>query len=223
MSARTWESVLPLQSSSSLILASISREGDSPLVVALFFILLAPHSAGFLSCEKAGQRGRLLHPVRHLRLVEFVAFVDVDVARVLALAGAGRDRSQRLAAEEGHLDVVREGVEPQEPTLALDAVQRRVPLHGLAHIGHVPHDERVEAFPEVALPTRHRGDVRLHRGVAIRLRDLRVAAREEDGDLLAFSHLDRVGLPRTWLGLAPAFAGDLAFVPAFAVVLALAA
>src|ERR1700694_1569177 len=56
MSARTWASVLPLQSSSSLILASISREGDSPLVVALFFIVLffilfAPHSAVFLSCE----------------------------------------------------------------------------------------------------------------------------------------------------------------------------
>src|ERR1700681_2234513 len=45
MSARTWESVLPLQSSSCLILASISREGDSSLVVALFFILFAPHSA----------------------------------------------------------------------------------------------------------------------------------------------------------------------------------
>src|SRR5258707_9659350 len=51
MRARTWESVLPLQSSSSLILASISREGDSSLVVALFFILFAPHSAVFLSCE----------------------------------------------------------------------------------------------------------------------------------------------------------------------------
>src|SRR5713226_10224564 len=51
MRARTWDSVLPLQSSSSLILASISREGDSPLVVALFFILFAPHSAVFLSCE----------------------------------------------------------------------------------------------------------------------------------------------------------------------------
>src|SRR5450631_3734875 len=38
MRARTWESILPLQSSSSLILASISREGDSPLVVALFAI-----------------------------------------------------------------------------------------------------------------------------------------------------------------------------------------
>src|ERR1700730_6775482 len=47
MRARTWESVLPLQSSSSLTLASISREGDSSLVVALFFILFAPHSAFF--------------------------------------------------------------------------------------------------------------------------------------------------------------------------------
>src|SRR5260370_37505722 len=26
------------------------------------------------------------------------------------------------------------------------------------------------------------------------------AAREDDGDLLAFSHFDRLGLPRTWLG-----------------------
>src|SRR3982074_2548934 len=51
MRARTWESVMPLQSSSSLILASISREGDSTLVVALFFILFSPHSAVFLSCE----------------------------------------------------------------------------------------------------------------------------------------------------------------------------
>src|SRR5437773_177412 len=42
MRARTRESVLPLQSSSSLILASISREGDAPLVVALLLMLLAP-------------------------------------------------------------------------------------------------------------------------------------------------------------------------------------
>src|SRR5580704_6293585 len=45
MRARTWASILPLQSSSSLILASISREGDSPLVVGVFFIWFAPHSA----------------------------------------------------------------------------------------------------------------------------------------------------------------------------------
>src|SRR5215813_2825912 len=63
-------------------------------------------------------------------LVDLVAFADVKVARVLALAGAGRDRPQRGAAEEGHLDVVREDVERQEPTLALDAIERRVPLHG---------------------------------------------------------------------------------------------
>jgi len=41
--------------------------------------------------EKTGQRGGLLHPVRHLRLVELVAFVDVDVARVsLRLLAPGR-------------------------------------------------------------------------------------------------------------------------------------
>jgi hypothetical protein len=62
--------------------------------------------------DPAGQRGRLLHLRRHLRLVELVALADVDVARVLALAGTGRDRSQRRPAEEGHLDVVREGVDP---------------------------------------------------------------------------------------------------------------
>src|SRR5947207_12874123 len=77
----------------------------------------------------AGRRGGLLHPRRHLRLVELVVFMDVDIARVLALAGAGRDRSQRRAAEEGHLDVVSEDVDPQEPTLALNAVKWRVPLH----------------------------------------------------------------------------------------------
>src|SRR5215510_11304337 len=151
---------------------------------------LLPHSTRSESRpEKAGQRGGLLHPARHLRLVELVAFVDVDVAHVLVLAGAGRDRPQRRATEESHLDVASEHVERQEPALALDAVKWRVPLHGLAHVGHAAHDERVEALPEVALPARHCGDVRLHRSFAVRLRDLRVAAREED-DLLALSHLD---------------------------------
>src|SRR5436190_23678892 len=74
--------------------------------------------------EKAGQRGGLLHPVHQLRLVELVALMDVDVARVLALAGTGRDRSQRRTAEEGHLDVAREDMDANEPTLALDAVER---------------------------------------------------------------------------------------------------
>src|SRR6516162_3401679 len=54
MRARTWDSVLPLQSSSSLILASVSREGDSPLVVALFFILFAPPSADLSVFRRVG-------------------------------------------------------------------------------------------------------------------------------------------------------------------------
>ena len=71
-------------------------------------------------------------------------------------------------------------MEAEEPALALDAVEGRVPPHGLAHVGHGAHDERVEAAPDVALPARHGRDVGLHGGVAVALRDLRVAAREED-------------------------------------------
>src|SRR5258706_6338036 len=215
MLLRMLANVLPRQSVSSAISRSIRSDGFIGSLCIEFWSLIchlkiqrtiatrydrlarqgAPtwHWSGSRP-EKAGQRRGLLHPVRHLRLVELVAFVDVDVARVLALTGAGRDRLQRRAAEEGHLDVVREGVEPQKPTLALDAVKWRVPLHGLAHVGHAPHDERVQAPPEIALPARHPGDIRLHRGIAVRLCDARVAAREDDGDLLAVSHLDRSGL-----------------------------
>src|SRR5262245_40457384 len=50
-------------------------------------------------------------------------------------------------------------MEGEELALALDAVEGRVPLHGLAHVGHVPHDERVESTPDVALPARHGRDV----------------------------------------------------------------
>jgi antitoxin (DNA-binding transcriptional repressor) of toxin-antitoxin stability system len=76
-----------------------------------------------------------------------------------------------IHAAKTHLSQLLARVEAGEVitiALALDAVQRRVPLQGLAHVGHVPHDERVEALPEVALPARHPGDVRLHRGVAVR-------------------------------------------------------
>jgi integrase len=41
------------------------------------------------------------------------------------------------------------------------------------------HDECVEAAPDIAPPARHARDVRLHGGVAVGLRDLRVAARDE--------------------------------------------
>src|SRR5207244_4862923 len=36
------------------------------------------------------------------------------------------------------------------PALALDAIEGRVPLHGLAHAGDGAHDESVEAAPDVA-------------------------------------------------------------------------
>ena len=64
----------------------------------------------------AGQRGRLFQPVRPQCFVEFVAFADVDPAGVLAAHRAtGRDRLQRRAAEEGHLDISGEDVDPEEP------------------------------------------------------------------------------------------------------------
>ena len=44
--------------------------------------------------------------------------------------------------------------------MALDAVEWRVSLHRLAHVAR---DERVEALHNRALPSRHRGDVRIHR------------------------------------------------------------
>src|ERR1035441_2259941 len=57
MRARTCASVLPLQSSSALIFASISREGDSPWVVALFFIWFAPRAAVRRCCTMPYGRG----------------------------------------------------------------------------------------------------------------------------------------------------------------------
>jgi hypothetical protein len=53
--------------------------------------------------------------------------VDIDPARVLGLA-SGWNGSQRRALEEGHLDVVREGMKAEEPALALDAIEERVPF-----------------------------------------------------------------------------------------------
>ena len=92
---------------------------------------------------------------------------------------AGRERTQRRAAEESHFDVLREAMEAEEPALALDAIEGRVPFHCLAHVGDGAHDERVETAPDIAFPARHGRDVGLHGGVAVGLRDLRVAACEE--------------------------------------------
>src|SRR5262249_3777454 len=124
----------------------------------------------------AGQLAGLLHPIGELRLVELVVLVDVEVAHFLLLGLAGRARTQRRAAEERHLDVLREAMDAEEPALALDAVEGRVPLHCLVYIGDGARDERVEAAPDIAFPARHGRDVGLHGGVAVGLRDLRVAA-----------------------------------------------
>src|SRR3954447_8780836 len=110
-----------------------------------------------LRLTPAGQGGRLADPCRHLRLIEIV-FVDVDPARILGVA-SGWNGLQRRALEEGHFDVAREGMEADEPALALDAIEGRVPLDRLAHTRDCAHDERVEAAPDVAFPIRHGRDV----------------------------------------------------------------
>ena len=52
--------------------------------------------------------------------------MDVEVAHYLLLGLAWGDRMQRRAAEESHLDVLREAMEAEEPALALDAIEGRV-------------------------------------------------------------------------------------------------
>src|SRR5262245_4101763 len=197
MRTRSRASISPRQSLSSLILASISREGESPFpsfeplvfmsVVAFFMVDSAavrdrsrasPHTRP--SHAFARQLAGLLHPIGKLTFVELVVLVDVKVAYVLVLGLAGRHRTQRCAAEESHFNVLREAVKVEEPALALDAIEGRVPFDRLAHAGGGAHDERVEAAPDLAFPARHGRDVGLHRHVAVGLRDLRVAACQED-------------------------------------------
>src|SRR5262245_18946386 len=218
MRVRTRASVSPRQSLSSLILASISREGDSPpfssfaplllffMAVPFFMVVVARPSLGYRSSafglracglmtwrplaprthvatsrshSFAGQLAGLAHPSGELSFIELVVLMDVEVARVLARGLAGRDRTQRCAAEESHFDGFREGMNAEEPAVALDPVKRRVPFDRLAHAGGGAHDQRVEAAPDVAFPPRHGRDVGLHGGVAGGLRDLGIAACEE--------------------------------------------
>src|SRR5438093_3184003 len=104
------------------------------------------------SAVPAGDGGRLLDPGRQLLLLELVVLVDVEVAHFLLLGLAGGERTQRRAAEESHLDVLREAMEAEEPgrlsVWVLDAIEGRVPLHGLAHAGYGAHDEGVQAAPD---------------------------------------------------------------------------
>src|SRR5262245_11490417 len=140
----------------------------------------------------AGQLAGLLHPSGELSFVDLVALVDVKVPHVLLLGLDGGEWTQRRTAKEGHLDVLRDAMEAEEPALALDAVERRVPLHSLGHIGDGTHDERVELSADVLFPARHGRNEGLHGLVAVTLRDLRVAAGKE---------FDRLGCTLTWLEL----------------------
>src|SRR5438093_13758910 len=89
----------------------------------------------------AGQLAGLLHPSGELSFVELVVLVDVEVTHFPLLGLAGGDGTQRRAAEESHLDVLREAVEAEEPALALDTIEGRVPFDRLAHAGDGAHDE----------------------------------------------------------------------------------
>src|SRR5262249_46567201 len=111
---------------------------------------------------------------------EIVALADVQVAHVLAFGLARRKRTQRGAAEESDLYILCEAMQAEEPALAIDAVERRIPFDCFAHAGDRALDERVEAVPDVAVPAGHGFDVGLHRSVALAFDNLRIAAGEED-------------------------------------------
>lgn len=76
------------------------------------------------SRQPAGQLAGLFYPTCELGFVEFVVFVDVEVADFFLLGLAGWDRAQLGALEKRDLDVLREAMDAQEPAFALDAVQR---------------------------------------------------------------------------------------------------
>src|SRR5207244_726641 len=103
----------------------------------------------------AGQLAGLLHPSGKLSFVELVVLVDVEVAHFLLFGLDGRDRTQRRAAEESYLDVLREAMEAEKPALALDAIEGRVPFDRLVHARDGALDERVEAAADVVFPARH--------------------------------------------------------------------
>src|SRR5690606_38204864 len=94
---------------------------------------------------------------------------------------AGRNGTERRAAEEDHLDVFREAMKAEEPSLAFGPVEGRIPFDRLAHAGDGALNDRVEPAPDIAFPAGHGRDIGLDGAVALALRDLRIAAREEDG------------------------------------------
>ena len=135
-------------------------------------------SSQLIEPTPAGRGGRLPDPRNQLFLVESV-LIDVGPPQVLIFASAGRYGLQRSALKERHLHIAGEYVVTHEPTFALDAIEGRVPPHR-AHCAWSAHDEVVESAPDFAFPARHGRDVGLHRGVAVGLRDLGIAARKEN-------------------------------------------
>src|SRR5829696_2206727 len=81
----------------------------------------------------AGQLARLFHPVGELSLLELIVLMDVEVAYILVLGRARGRGTQGPAPEERHLHVPREAMEVEEPPVAVDSVERRVPFDRLAH------------------------------------------------------------------------------------------
>ena len=75
-----------------------------------------------------------------------------------------------------HLQVFREDMKAGEPDPVLDAIEGRVPFDRLAYAGDRAHDERVEAAADVLFPAWHGRNVGFDWGVAVTLRDLRIAA-----------------------------------------------
>jgi len=136
--------------------------------------LRQPHGAR-RSQPFAGQLAGLLDPIAELIFVEAI-LVDVEVADFPVLGFAGWEWSQRRTAEESHFHVFRKAMKAEEPTLALHAIEGRVPFDCLAHSGDGARDDLVKAAPKIAFPVRHGRDVGLHGGVAVSLGDLRVAA-----------------------------------------------
>src|SRR5262245_14223545 len=118
------------------------------------FVVMSKLRTGAPSGKPTG----LPEPRCELGFVERVVFADVEVADVVLLRLAGRQGAQGRAAEERDLHVLRVAVKAQHPAFALEAVEGRVPLHRLAHVGNRARDEFVEAAADVSFPVRHRID-----------------------------------------------------------------
>lgn len=129
-----------------------------------------------------GEGGGLLDPGGELGFVERVVFVNIEPAGIAGAWGvAGRGGVQGSTIEERHFYVAGQDVEGEEPALAFDAVEGRVPFDGFADVGEGFGDERIDAVAEFAFPAGHGGDVGLHGSVAVGFGDLGVTAGEEFG------------------------------------------